>query len=73
MYIQIACFLPILKYIKYSTVTFLQNHDREGESQQQQQPTATGVPFTLEQQLYLNQQAVSVLCAPSSNHSILPG
>lgn len=50
-----------------------QNHDREGERQQQQQPTASGVSFfTPEQQLYLNQQAVSVLCAPSTNHSMIP-
>jgi len=65
---------PLLKTFIFPLVTFLQNHDREGERQQQQQPTASGVSFfTPEQQLYLNQQAVSVLCAPSTNHSMIPG
>ncbi|XP_078343727.1 tudor domain-containing protein 5-like isoform X2 [Oculina patagonica] len=52
-----------------------QNHDREDEQKQQQQnqQAAPGLSLlTPEQQLYLNQQAIPALCAPSTNHSVLP-
>lgn len=62
-----------------------QNHDREAkiQVQQQQQPQpqlqqqpqqqpAPGLSILSPEQIYLQQQAVSSLCASSSNHSLMP-